>query len=228
MKHLLLLLALAATVAGSILPQSLAAANKETARVEEAISVLNQISSIPEKSIPPWLLKDAYGVAVIPNVIKAGFIIGGRYGWGILSVQRNGQWSPPVFVSLTGGSVGYQAGVEATDVVLVFKESNSITKITTGKFTLGADASAAAGPVGRTASGGTEANLKSAVYSYSRSRGLFAGVALEGSVIEVDYDADAAFYGKANLTPDMIFSGKDIKMSPVVEELRGTLAKIEQ
>jgi lipid-binding SYLF domain-containing protein len=228
MKHLLLWLALAATAAAWVLPQPSAAANKETARVEEAIGVLNEISSIPEKTIPPWLLKDAYGVAIIPHVIKAGFIVGGRYGWGVLSVQRNGKWSAPIFVSLTGGSVGYQAGVQATDVVLVFKDSDSISKITTGKFTLGADASVAAGPVGRSASGGTEANLKSGVYSYSRSRGLFAGVALEGSVIEVDYDAGASFYGMPDVTPDMIFSGKDIKIPPVGEELRSTLMKIEK
>ena len=228
MQRVMLVLALAATAAACVLPQALFAANKETAKVEEALSVLNQISAIPEKSIPPWLLKDAYGVAVIPDVIKAGFIVGGRYGWGVLSVQtKTGDWSAPVFVSLTGGSVGYQVGVEATDVVLVFKDSNSITKITTGKFTLGADASVAAGPVGRAASGGTEANLKSAVYSYSRSRGLFAGVALEGSVLEVDYDANASFYGKSDIVPATIFSGK-ATVPPVAQELRGLLTKIEE
>ncbi len=189
-------------------PSQLIAGEKETAKVEEASTVWTQIQGIPEKSIPDWMLKNAYAVAVIPHVIKVGFIVGGRYGWGVLSVRSDkGGWSPPIFVSMTGGSFGYQIGVEAIDVILVFKSSKGINKISEGKFTLGVDASVAAGPVGRTASAGTEATLQSEVYSYSRTRGLFAGAMIAGAYLKVDDDANRAFYGAAGEKTANVFSG---------------------
>ncbi len=183
------------------------AATKEEQRVTDAADVLDQLLRIPEKAIPPSLLARAYAVAVIPDVIKAGFIFGGRRGKGVIVVrQDNDTWSNPAFVTITGGSVGWQAGVASTDVILVFKTRKGVADITEGKLTLGADASIAAGPVGRQASVATDIQFEAEVMSYSRSRGLFAGVALEGSGVTMDRKANAAFYGSADMTPDAIFA----------------------
>ncbi|MGI9219509.1 MAG: lipid-binding SYLF domain-containing protein [Woeseiaceae bacterium] len=183
------------------------AATKEEQRVSDASDVLDQLLRIPEKSIPPSLLARAYAVAVIPNVIKAGFIFGARRGKGVMVVrQDNDTWSNPAFVTITGGSVGWQAGVASTDVILVFKTRKGVTNISSGKMTLGADASIAAGPVGRNAGVATDIQFEAEVMSYSRSRGLFAGVSLEGSGVTMDRKANAAFYGSAEMTPDDIFA----------------------
>ena len=176
-------------------------------RATNAVRVLNDIMSAPDKAIPQDLLKDARAIAVIPDMIKAGFIFGGRRGEGLISVKSpDGTWSNPSFVSMTGGSVGFQIGVSSTDVVLVFRTQRGVDSIVRGKFTLGADASAAAGPVGRTATAATDGQLKAEIYSYSRSRGLFAGVALDGSALRIDYDANEAVYGPG-ITPRRIFEG---------------------
>ncbi len=195
------------------------------AKIEDSIDVLKAIESIPEKGIPPALLENANGIAIIPNVIKAGFIVGGRYGTGILLVRNdNGAWSDPSFISITGGSIGWQIGVQAIDIILVFKSSRSIEHIMTGKFTLGADASIAAGPVGREASAATDVQLKSEIYSYSRSRGLFAGISIAGAALSVDNDADENFYGIKDITARDIFRGKDLKVPEAVETLKQLLA----
>lgn len=183
------------------------AATKEEQRVIDASDVLDQLLRIPEKTIPPSLLSRAYAVAVIPNVIKAGFVFGARRGKGVIVVRQDSDtWSNPAFVTITGGSVGWQAGVESTDVILVFKSRKGVANISGGKLTLGADASIAAGPVGRHAAVATDIQFKAEVMSYSRSRGLFAGVALEGSGVTMDHKANAAFYGSAELSPDDIFA----------------------
>jgi len=183
------------------------AATKEEQRVADAADVLDQLLRIPESAIPPSLLARAYAVAVVPNVIKAGFIFGGRRGKGVIVVrQDNDTWSNPAFVTITGGSVGWQAGVASTDVILVFKNRSGVSDIADGKLTLGADASIAAGPVGRQASVATDIQFEAEVMSYSRSRGLFAGVALDGSGVTMDRQANAAFYGSADMTPDAIFA----------------------
>lgn len=176
-------------------------------RATNAVRVLKEIMQAPDKAIPQDLLRDAKAIAVIPDRIKAGFIFGGSRGEGLISVKSaDGTWSNPSFITMTGGSVGFQAGVSSTDVVLVFRTQRGVDSIVRGKFTLGADASAAAGPVGRTASAATDAQMKAEIYSYSRTRGLFAGVALDGSVLRIDYDANAAVYG-AGVTPRRIFEG---------------------
>ncbi|MBW2170105.1 MAG: lipid-binding SYLF domain-containing protein, partial [Deltaproteobacteria bacterium] len=180
----------------------------------------------PEKSIPPSLLNNAYAVAVIPNVIKGGFVFGGRYGWGVLVVKtKESKWSAPSFVSLAAGSVGYQIGLQSIDVILVFKSKKSVDRITKGKFTLGADASVAAGPVGRTASAGTDLRLEAEIYSYSRSRGLFAGVSLEGSAIQIKGEANRSFYNKEVISAVDIFENIDIKVPAVAKEFVKTLTK---
>ena len=180
---------------------------REEKRVAHATDVLNQLLRIPEQSIPPSLLSRAYAVAIVPNVVKAAFGVGARHGKGILVVrQNNNDWSNPAFVSLTAGSLGFQIGAQSTDVILVFKTRKGIDGIANGKLTLGADASIAAGPVGRHSSAATDVQLKAEVYSYSRSRGLFAGVALEGAGVTMDRKANAAYYGNATLTPEQIFA----------------------
>ena len=192
-------------------------------RAQNALRVLNEIEQAPDKSIPTDLLRDARAIAVIPDVLKVGFVFGGRRGEGLISVKNpDGTWSNPSFISFGGGSVGFQIGVSKTDVILVFRTQRGVDSIVNGKFTVGADASAAAGPVGRTASAATDSQLKAEIYSYSRARGLFAGVALDGSVIKIDYDANAAVYG-AGVTPRRIFEGGVSKVPAAVVRFRDAL-----
>jgi lipid-binding SYLF domain-containing protein len=176
---------------------SAVAAERQELHLTTATRVLNELMQMPEQNIPTWLLERAHAVAVIPGVIKVGLVAGGRRGKGILVVRKNdGAWSNPVFINLTGGSIGFQAGVQSTDVVLVFTSRQSIEGIVGGKVTLGADASVAAGPVGRQSSAATDIGLTAQVYSYSRASGLFAGVALDGSALTIDHKSNEAFYGR--------------------------------
>lgn len=183
-----------------VLAAPAAAQTYEDEVVQSASQVLQEIMAVPVRRIPESLLADAKGIAIIPGLIKGGFVVGVRHGRGVVVVRdAAGRWRSPVFVTLTGGSFGWQIGVQATDVVLVFKTYSSIEGLMRGKFTLGVDAAAAAGPVGREASAATDASLKAEIYSYSRSRGLFAGLALDGSALQVDARANAAYYGTALL-----------------------------
>lgn len=195
-------------LAVSLLTASIAfAASKEDTRVIDATDVVDQLLRIPEQGVPPALLSRAYAIAVIPRVIKVGFGLGVRRGKGVLVVRHeDNSWSNPAFITLTGGSLGFQVGAQSTDIILVFKTRSSIDGIAAGKLTLGADASIAAGPVGRSAAAATDMTFKSEVYSYSRSRGLFAGVALQGAGVTMDREANAAFYGSAQITPEQIFA----------------------
>lgn len=196
--HLSLLLLFAAA-----LPTGLAAQTPEAAIVGNANSVLNEIMAVPAKQIPQSMFAAAEGIAIVPNVIKGGFVIGVRHGKGVVVVRdENRAWQAPVFITLSGGSVGWQAGLQATDVILVFKTKKSVQGLMSGKFTIGVDAAAAAGPVGRQAAAATDTSLGAEIYSYSRSRGLFAGVALDGSVLQVDGTANQAYYqGGTQLPP---------------------------
>jgi lipid-binding SYLF domain-containing protein len=199
------------------------AGEEEAKRAENAVRVLREVMMAPDKRIPGDLIGNAYAIAVIPDVIKAGFVIGGRHGLGIVSVKTSdGTWSNPSFISMTGGSIGFQAGVSSTDVILVFRTERGVDSIVHGKFTLGADASAAAGPVGRTAQASTDAQLKAEIYSYSRSRGLFAGAALDGSVIAIDNDANRSVYGEG-ITPRRIFAGGVSNVPNAVVDFRDRL-----
>ena len=176
--------------------------SREDQTVYAAAAVLNEIMAAPVTRIPEFMLADAQGVAIVPNVLKGGFVVGVRHGRGVVLVRdEQGAWQPPQFVSLTGGSFGWQAGVQATDVILVFKTANSVRNLMRGKFTLGVDAAAAAGPVGRQAAAATDAALKAEIYSYSRSRGLFAGVSLDGSALQIDHQANQVYYRAAALGP---------------------------
>ena len=199
------------------------AATREEKRVADASDVLDQLLRIPEQAIPPSLLSRAYAVAVIPNVVKIGFGVGARRGKGIIVIrQDDNSWSNPAFITLTGGSIGWQIGAQSTDIILVFKTRNGVDGISNGKLTLGADASIAAGPVGRHTGIATDIAFKAEVVSYSRSRGLFVGVALEGAGVTMDRKANAAFYNSMSMTPEKIFAS-----SPnVAPDLANTFVQI--
>jgi len=181
----------------ALLPQA-AAAESDEATVRSAKQVLDEFTNLQIQQIPAAMLQDVHGVAIFPDVIKIGLVVGGRHGRGVVLVREaDGAWRAPTFVSLTGGSIGWQVGAQATDLVLVFKTAKSVEGLLRGKFTLGADAAVAAGPVGRRAEAATDAQLKAEIYSYSRSRGLFAGVSLDGAVMQINDEATRRFYGAA-------------------------------
>lgn len=168
---------------------------KEDQIVRESIDVLNEIMKIPANAIPLKMLNDAQAVAIIPRVIKGGFVVGARYGNGVVMIRdEQGGWHAPVFINLTGGNVGWQAGVQSTDIVLVFKTRKSVQGLLSGRMTLGADAAVAAGPLGRQGAVATDSALGAQIYSYSRSRGLFAGVSIDGSVIRMKPISNANYY----------------------------------
>ena len=180
----------------------------EDQRANDASRVLGEILRIPDDSIPSNLLQDAQAIAVIPNVMKASFVVGGRRGRGLIAIRgSDGTWSHPSFMTLTGGSFGFQAGVQSADVILVFRSKRGVDSIVNGKFTLGADASVAAGPVGRSAQASTDEQLKAEIYSYSRARGLFAGVSLDGTRLGIDNKSNQATYGQGH-TARAIFEGR--------------------
>ena len=173
---------------------------KTDKKLEDCRKVFESFTDLSEQSVPTWMLERAYGIVVIPQVIKGAVIIGGRGGRGCMAVRNpDGTWSNPVFVTLGGGSWGFQFGVQSSDVVLVLMSRQSVEGISGGKVTLGADASVAAGPLGRSASANTDATFKAQVLSYSRSEGLFFGVALDGSVISVDDKYNWIAYDQADI-----------------------------
>jgi lipid-binding SYLF domain-containing protein len=220
-----LFLALAGTAASA---GQIFAIHREAPTVEASIEVLQSQSAMPLKCIPPALLCDAKGVAVFPHLVKAGLVIDKRFGHGVVLLrQPDGAWSDPILVDVEGGGVGLQAGIESTDLVLVFKKSSSLDAILSGKgkLTLGTDVSVAAGPVGREAGAATDGRLKADVFTYSRSRGLFAGVAVDGARIYVDFHANEAFYGVRPCGPDDILNRR-IPLVPAAQALRTELGRI--
>jgi len=209
MKTRLLLLMLTVIILFLSESNSVQAASEELETVQAATEVLTEITSIPEKDISESLMQNTYGIAVIPSVIKLGFFLGGRHGRGIMAVRtKSGEWSSPCFVAFTGGSFGYQAGVQSTDIVLVFKNQRGLNDIIWGKFTLGADIAVSLGPVGRQAELGTDAQFDAEIYSYSRSRGLFAGIAFEAAALQIDDEANKTFYLTKPISPADIFNNK--------------------
>jgi len=218
LARLLLPLALALAVGTAV------AGPEEDSRARDAVRVLSEIQNIPEQAIPDKLLDEARAIVIIPDTIKAGLVLGGRRGHGLLSLKTaDGTWSNPVFVKLTGASIGFQVGVQSSDVVLVFRNDRSLDSIVNGKFTLGADASVAAGPVGRNAAAATDGQLKAEIWSWSRARGLFAGVALDGAALQIDREAQAAVYG-SNVTPRMVLEDRQgLNPSPAVVAFRDQL-----
>ena len=199
---------LALILAGLLATTAAVAGQREDVRADDAVRVVKQIQSIPESAIPDRLLDEAKAIVVVPDTIKAGFMLGGRRGLGLMSVKSpDGTWSNPVFVKLAGASFGLQAGVQSADVILVFRSERGVDSIVNGKFTLGADAGIAAGPVGRNAAAATDGALKAEIWSWSRARGLFAGVALDGAVLSIDNGANRSAYGSGT-TPRAVFEGR--------------------
>jgi lipid-binding SYLF domain-containing protein len=191
----LLLGAFSIVTVSSAAPRAAWAQTAEEETIKESSQVLREIMAIPGKGIPEALLSKAQGVLIVPGMFKGGFVVGVKHGDGVfLARDAKGQWQSPLFVSITGGSVGFQAGVQRTDVILVFHSKTSVEAMMKGKLTIGADASAAAGPIGRDAAAATDGQFKAEILSYSRSRGLFAGVSLDGSIINVENRANNAYY----------------------------------
>src|SRR5580698_684822 len=165
-------------------------------RIQTASTVLNQIMSAPDRAIPDSIMSGAKCIAIMPSALKASFLVGANYGKGVAMCRTEKGWSAPAFFKVTGGSFGFQAGGQASDLVLIIRTDDGMQHLLTSKFKLGADASAAAGPVGRDAQAMTDLTLRAQVLTYSRSRGLFLGVSLSGGVINQDQADTQAFYGK--------------------------------
>lgn len=170
--------------------------NKATDRVKAAASVLDEIQGTPDKGIPEEVLGSAECVAVVPSMLKAGFVVGARYGKGVASCRTPRGWSEPAFFSVQGGSFGLQIGGQAVDLVMLIMNQRGMDNLLSSKFKLGADASVAAGPVGRHAAADTDWKMRAQVLSYSRARGIFAGLELNGAVIKQDRDSTREFYGR--------------------------------
>jgi lipid-binding SYLF domain-containing protein len=197
---------------------------KETERIHNAANVLKDFGKMKE-SIPHDLISQYEGIVIVPNMINAGLGIGGKRGRGVAIVKlADGSWSDPVFITLTGGSIGPQIGIQSVDLVLVFRHKGVLTKVENGDFTIGGDASAAAGPVGRSTSANTDYKMEAEVYSYSRSRGLFAGVSIDGASLAIDKTANKAYYGDKMTSQDIFADGKS--NTDAVKDLKGTLASL--
>jgi len=184
-------------------------ADDEIKKIREASTILTEIMSAPDKAIPANVLEKAEGIAVFPGLLKGGLGVGGQRGHGLLSVRdkKGGGWSNPAFLTITGGSFGAQIGLQAIDLVLVINNQRGLQQLVKNQFKVGADAGVAAGPVGRDASASTDIQMRAQILSYSRSRGLFAGVTLNGSTITQDRDANERYYGTAFRTGQIVFDG---------------------
>lgn len=210
------------------LSQAASAAMNEQQRIARATEVLQQMTLMPEQRIPPVLLRRAQAIVVVPNLLKGGFFVGGRHGRGIMVVKSpQGNWSNPAFVKLSGGSLGWQFGAQSTDLVLVFKNRGIAANIAEGKFTLGAQASVAAGPVGRNTEAATDLGFNAEVYTYSRSRGLFIGAAVEGASLRMDEAANRNFYGNVGITSVEVLGDASLAPPPAAREFLVTLREIE-
>ena len=187
----------------------------EAKRVRDAVTVFSEMSGAGDKSIPQSILARAEGIAVFPGLIKGGFIIGAMHGRGILSAHNSAGWSAPAFLSIDGGSFGAQIGATAVDIVLVIMNPRGLTNLVGNQFKVGADAGVAAGPVGRDATAATDIQMRAQILSYSRSRGLFAGITLNGSTFRADRDANERFYGRKLDTKQIVIEGGAGSPGPV-------------
>jgi lipid-binding SYLF domain-containing protein len=197
-----------AAVALTLLPCLAFAQQVETDRVNEAARVLEEILAAPDKGVPEAIIEKAQAVVVIPSTVKGALLIGAQRGKGVMSVKSAAGWSAPAFITLTGGSVGLQIGGQATDIVLVVVNERGIENLAQNTFKIGGDASVAAGPVGREATASTDYKLQAEILSYSRSRGLFAGISLAGSTIRADRDANEKIYGVGYSTKNIVVERK--------------------
>jgi len=210
----------AACLACSLLASNFVSAGpRQEATLLNATEVMNELRQAPDQNAPNWLLDRAYAVVVVPDVLKVSVVVGGRRGTGVMVIRKDdGSWSNPVFVNLTGGSLGFQVGVQSTDVMLVFTSKAGVEGIIGGKLTLGADASVAAGPVGRQTEAATDIGLNAQVYSYSRSKGLFAGVALDGSALTINHKYDAEYYSRPGILASEILAPNGPRPTPAAHD----------
>jgi len=212
------MMATAAAVAALIVVSPALRAQQESdeaRRVREASVVFGEIMAAEDNAIPRAILGKAEAIAVFPNTVRAGFIVGGMRGRGIISARNDGRWSAPAFLTLTGGSFGLQIGGQAADLILVINNRRGVENLVSNQFKLGADAAVAAGPVGRDAQAATDLQLRAEILSYSRARGLFAGVTVNGSTVRQDRDANERFYGKRLETKQIVFGPAPGTPAPV-------------
>ncbi len=215
MRKSLLILIFAAT--------ALFAATAEEQRILDAIGVIHEMKQLKERRIPPILFQRSAAIAIVPKTYKVGFILGGRHGRGILIAKRpQGGWGDPLFIELTGMSLGFQAGASKSDILIAFKNRAAIRGLINNKITLGVDVGVVAGGTGRDVGAGTDLFLKAKAISYAKSKGLFAGVALNGAVISIDPYANSRFYGRSIPVTD-ILNDYQINEPAIVERLRAAL-----
>ncbi len=210
----------------SLLPAVSQAARNPAECIRDSMEVLSEIQRIPEKSIPDELLSRCRGVAIFPNVYKVGFLVGASFGHGVLLAKdmNTGKWHGPAFLTIGGGSLGWQIGVQAMDLVLVIMNERGVEAFMHNNLTLGGDIAVAAGPVGRKLKMSTDIGLRAEVYSYSRTKGFFAGISLAGAYLGHDYQEDEAFYGMA-CTPREILTGRLANYPPLARQLAAMLEK---
>jgi lipid-binding SYLF domain-containing protein len=211
------------TTLGMLVTLNAVASDREddVKRTNKAAQVFKEIMNTPDQGIPQELLESVKCIAIIPGDVKFAFIFGGNYGRGLATCRTGHGWSAPMFVAIEGGSVGYQIGGSSTDLVILFMNDHALQSLLSDKFKIGADASVAAGPVGRHAAADTDVKLKAEILSYSRAKGVFAGVSLDGAVVQADKSGDEAMYGE-HVDRHEILSGK----VPVPESARPLLHEI--
>lgn len=217
-KHFLMISAL---VLGMVLPAVASDRDDDVARINAATQVFQEVMNTPDNSIPLELLETAKCIAIIPGEKKLALGIGGNYGKGLATCRTANGWSAPLFLAVGGGSVGFQIGGSSTDIVMLFMNDQALQNLMKDKFRVGADASAAAGPVGRQAAAGTDIKLNAQILTYARSKGAFAGVSLDGAVVQPDQSGDQAMYG-VNVSPKEILNGQ----VPVPESAQPLLKNI--
>jgi lipid-binding SYLF domain-containing protein len=197
--------------------------NDDIERIRNATQVFREIMATPDKAIPRELLESAKCIAIIPGEKKAAFVVGANYGKGIATCRTAEGWSSPLFVALGGGSVGFQIGGSSTDLVMIFRNEKGLRSLLSDKFKIGADATAAAGPVGRHAAADTDAKMNAEILTYSRSKGLFAGVSLDGAVVQADQGGNHAMYG-GNVNRREILNGS-VRVPEAAEPLLNEIAQ---
>src|SRR5579884_1193 len=201
------LLIVSALVVGVALPAVASDRDDDMERIQAATQVFHEIMGTPDKSIPQGLLESAECVAIIPGEKKVAFGVGGNYGKGLATCRTGHGWSAPLFLAVGGGSVGFQIGGSSTDIVMLFMNDQALQSLMSDKFRIGADATAAAGPVGRQAAAGTDVKLNAQILTYARSKGAFAGISLNGAVVQPDESGNRALYG-ADVNRKDILDGK--------------------
>ncbi len=204
------------------------ASSDQREKLREAVMVLEEIQRSPDQKIPTRLMQKAKAIIVFPTMLKGGFIFAARYGKGVAVVRdsKTGKWGPPAFIKTIGGSWGFQIGGEAIDLVLLVMSQRGLEGLLNSKFTLGADASVAAGPVGRHAEAGADVTLKGEIYSYSRSKGVFAGVSVKGAVINEDTDSNWAYYDRPLSPKEILIEGRVKKYSESTRRFMSEMNRI--